>query len=130
MVIFNKSLVRVTSVFRTCYSPDFEEADFYRPSFQYTWLNCYFLGSLRDSRPNILYYYVALGTCEIVRNFIKQLSLSLRYLVSSDSALCYRDSIVTLSIPATIMEAVKTPKVMLRMSSQSRFLKSSEMNEI
>jgi len=37
---------------------------------------------------------------------LQQLSLSLRYLVSLHTALWYRDSIVTLSIPATIQEAV------------------------
>ena len=37
---------------------------------------------------------------------LQQLSLSLRYLVSLYTALWYRDSIVTLSIPATTQEAV------------------------
>ena len=37
---------------------------------------------------------------------LQQLSLSLRYLVSLYTALWYRDSIVTLTIPATTQEAV------------------------
>ena len=39
-------------------------------------------------------------------SLLQQLSLSLLYLVSLDTALVYRDSIVTLSIPATSQEAV------------------------
>jgi len=46
MVIFYEALVTVTSVFKPCYSPDLEKADFDRQSFQYTWLNSYFFCSL------------------------------------------------------------------------------------
>jgi len=46
MVIVYKAPVSLTSVFKTCYSPDLEKADFDRQSFQYTWLNSYFFGSL------------------------------------------------------------------------------------
>jgi len=49
MVIVYKALVSLTSVFKTCYSPDLEKADFNRQSFQYTWLNSYFFSSLRES---------------------------------------------------------------------------------
>jgi len=48
IVIVYKSLVSLTSVFKTCYSPDLERADFDRGSFQYTWLNSYFFNSLQD----------------------------------------------------------------------------------
>jgi len=53
MVIVYKAPVSLTSVFKTCYSPDFD-----RQSFQYTWLNSYFFSSLRESNkgPNILSY--------------------------------------------------------------------------
>jgi len=37
MVIVSKTLVSLTSVFKTCYSPNLERADFDRQSFQYTW---------------------------------------------------------------------------------------------
>jgi len=43
----------------------------------------------------------------MVRSLLQQLSLSLRYLVSLDTTVWYRDSIVTLSIPATTQEVVK-----------------------
>ena len=56
VVIVYNALVSLTSVFKTCYSPDLEKADFDRQSFQYTWLNSYFFSSLRESRPNILSY--------------------------------------------------------------------------
>jgi len=49
MVIVYKPPVSLTSVFRTCYSPDLERADFDRQSFQYTWLNSYFFSPLRES---------------------------------------------------------------------------------
>jgi len=49
MVIVYKAPVSLTSVFKTCYSPDLERADFDRQSFQYTLLNSYFLSSLRES---------------------------------------------------------------------------------
>jgi len=49
MVIVYKASVSLTSVFRTCYSPDLEKADFDRRSFQFTWLNSYFFGSLQES---------------------------------------------------------------------------------
>jgi len=42
---------------------------------------------------------------------LQQLSLSLRYLVSLYTALWYRDSIVTLTLPATTQEAV-TPIIL------------------
>jgi len=47
MVFVYKALVSLTSVFKTCYSLDLEEADFDRQSFQYTWLNSYFFSSLQ-----------------------------------------------------------------------------------
>jgi len=56
MVIVYKAPVGLTSVFKTCSSPDLEKADFNRQSFQYTWLNSYFFCSLRESRPNTLSY--------------------------------------------------------------------------
>jgi len=49
MPIVYKAPVRVTRLFKTCYSPDLKRSDFNRLSFQYTWLNNYFLGSLRES---------------------------------------------------------------------------------
>jgi len=49
MVIVYKAPVSLTSVFKTCYSPDIERADFDRQSYQYTWLNSYFFSSLRES---------------------------------------------------------------------------------
>jgi len=49
MVIVYKAPVSLTSVFKTWYSPDLEKADFDGQSFQYTWLNSYFLSSLRES---------------------------------------------------------------------------------
>jgi len=49
MVIVYKAPVSLTSVFKTWYSPDVERADFDRKSFQYTWLDSYFFGSLRES---------------------------------------------------------------------------------
>ena len=45
MIIVYKALVSLTSVFKTCYSPNLERADFDRQSFQYTWLNSYFFSS-------------------------------------------------------------------------------------
>ena len=36
IVIVYKATVSLTSVFKTCYSPDLERADFDRQSFQYT----------------------------------------------------------------------------------------------
>ena len=36
MVIVYKAPVSLTSVFKHCYSPDLEKADFDRQSFQYT----------------------------------------------------------------------------------------------
>jgi len=47
-VIVYKAPVSLTSVFKTCYSPDLEKVDFDRQSFQYTWLNSYFFSSLRE----------------------------------------------------------------------------------
>jgi len=49
MVIVYKAPVSLKSVFKTCYSPDLERAAFDRQSFQYTWLNSYFFGSLQES---------------------------------------------------------------------------------
>jgi len=49
MVIVCKAPVSLTSVFKTCYSPNLERADFDNQSFQDTWLNSYFFGSLRES---------------------------------------------------------------------------------
>ena len=48
-VIVHKAPVSRTSIFKTCYSPNLERADFDRRSFQYTWLNSYFFSSLRES---------------------------------------------------------------------------------
>ena len=47
--------VGLTSVFKTCYSPDLERADFDRQSYQYTWLNSYFFSSLRESNKDQTY---------------------------------------------------------------------------
>jgi len=55
MVIVYKAPVSLTSVFKTCHSPDLERADFDRESFQYTWLNSYFFSSLRESNKNQTY---------------------------------------------------------------------------
>jgi len=101
MVIVYKAPVSLTSVFKTCYSPNLEKADFDQQSFQYTWLNRYFFSSLRESSKTQL-----LGSCDIVRSLLQEVSLSLRYLVSLYTALWYRDSIVTLSIPATTQKVV------------------------
>ena len=49
MVIVYKASVSLTNVFKPCYSPDLEIADFGRQSLQYTWLNSYFFSSLRES---------------------------------------------------------------------------------
>jgi len=49
MVFVYKTPVSLTSVFKTCYSSNLEEADFDRQSFQYSWLNSYFFSSLRES---------------------------------------------------------------------------------
>jgi len=49
MVIVSKAPVSLTRVFGTCYSPDVEEAGLDGQSFQYTWLNSYFLSLLRES---------------------------------------------------------------------------------
>ena len=49
MVTVYKAPVSLTSVFKPCYSPDLERADFGRQSFPYTWLNSYFFSSLRES---------------------------------------------------------------------------------
>ena len=38
IVIVYKAPVSLTSVFKYCYSPDLESADFDRQSIQYTWL--------------------------------------------------------------------------------------------
>jgi len=48
IVIVYKAPVSLTSVFKTCYFPDLEKADFDRQSFQYTWLNSYFFSSLKN----------------------------------------------------------------------------------
>ena len=55
MVIVYKAPLSLTSVFRTCYSRNLEKADFDRQSFQYTWLNSYFFGSLRESNKTQTY---------------------------------------------------------------------------
>jgi len=49
MVIVYKAPVSLTTVFKTCYSPNLKRADFDRQSFQYTWFNSYFFSSLRES---------------------------------------------------------------------------------
>ena len=48
MVIVYKGSGSLTSVFKPCYPPDLERADFGRQRFQYTWLNSYFFRSLRE----------------------------------------------------------------------------------
>jgi len=92
MVIVYKAPVSLTSVFKTCNSPDLERADFDRQSFQYTWLNSYFFSSLRESNKDqrLLANRILLGSCDIVRSLLQQLSLSLRYLVSLYTALWYQ----------------------------------------
>jgi len=55
MVMVYKAPVSLTSVFKTCYPPDLERADFDRQSFQYTWLNSYFFSSLRESNEDQTY---------------------------------------------------------------------------
>jgi len=60
IVIVYKTPVSLTSVFKTCYSPNLERADFDRQSFQYTWLNSYFFSSLRE--PNKTKHTLLLGT--------------------------------------------------------------------
>jgi len=55
MLIVFKAPVSLTSVFKTCYSPDLGSEDFDRQSFQYTWLNSYFFSSLRESNKNQTY---------------------------------------------------------------------------
>ena len=49
MVIVYKAPVSLTSIFKPCYSPDLERADFGRQSFHYTWFNSYFFSSLCES---------------------------------------------------------------------------------
>ena len=49
IVIVYKAPGSLTSVFKPCYSPDLERADFGRQSFQYTWLNSYSFSSFRAS---------------------------------------------------------------------------------
>ena len=49
MVIVYKAPVSLTSLFKTCYLPHLDRADFDRQSFPYSWLNSYFIGSLRES---------------------------------------------------------------------------------
>jgi len=66
IVIVYKAPVCLTSVFKTCYSPDLERADFDRQSAQYTWLNGYFFSSLQESSPNILSYKELLASCNIL----------------------------------------------------------------
>jgi len=46
MVIVYKASVSLISVFKTWYSPNLERADFKTQSFQYSWLNSYFLSAL------------------------------------------------------------------------------------
>ena len=106
IVIVYKAPVSLKSGFKTSYSPDSERADFNRQSFQYTWLNNYFFSSLQEFRPTILRYEELLGSCDRVRSLLQQLSLNLWYLVSFDTALWYSDSILTLSIPATTLQAI------------------------
>ena len=55
MVIVYKAPVSLTSVFKTCYFPELEKADFDRKSLQYTWLNSYFFSSLRESNKDQSY---------------------------------------------------------------------------
>ena len=49
MVIVYKAPVSLISVFKPCYSPNLERADFGRQSFQYTWMNSFFFSSLLES---------------------------------------------------------------------------------
>ena len=102
MVIVYNAPVSLTSVFKPCYSPDLERADFGRQRFQYTWLNSYFFKF--TSRIHQDQTYLAIkelpGSCDIVRSLLQQLSLSLWHLVSLDTTLWYRAThVVTLSIP-------------------------------
>ena len=65
MVIVYKAPVSMTGVFKTCYSPNLERADFDRQSFQYTWLNSYFFRSLREASETQTYlairYYLVVA---------------------------------------------------------------------
>ena len=49
MVIAYKASDSLTSVFKSCYSPDLERTELNRESFQYTWLNSYFFDLLQES---------------------------------------------------------------------------------
>jgi len=64
MVIVYKAPVSLISIFKTCYSPNLERADFDRPTFQYTWLNSYFFGSLRE--PSKTQTYLAIKNYLVV----------------------------------------------------------------
>src|ERR1700712_1101108 len=95
MVIVYKARDSLTSVFKICYSPDLERADFDRQRFQYTWLNSYFFSSLRES-------LVLLRTTWLLRDSkkfcLQQLSLKPPVLVLLRSRTWgYRHSIVTLT---------------------------------
>jgi len=64
MVIVYKAPVSLISVFKTCDSQTLEMADFERHSFQYTWLNSYFFGSLRE--PSKTQTYLAIKNYLVV----------------------------------------------------------------
>jgi len=49
VVIVYKGPASLTSVFKTCYSPDLEKVDFDQQNIQYTWLNRYFFSLLPES---------------------------------------------------------------------------------
>jgi len=59
MVLVSKATVTLTSVFKTCYSPKLEKADFDRQSIQYTCLKIYFFSSLQE--PNKTKHTLLLG---------------------------------------------------------------------
>ena len=48
IVIVYKAPVTLTCVFKPCYSPDLEGADFGRQRFQYSWLDSYFFSWLQE----------------------------------------------------------------------------------
>jgi len=49
IVIVHKTLLSLTSLFKTFYSPGLQKANFARLRFQYTWWNSYFFSSLGES---------------------------------------------------------------------------------
>src|SRR6201995_141360 len=97
----------LTSVFKVLLFSGLRESRLRQTEFQYTWLNSHFFSSLQESRPNILSIKELLGSCDIVRSLLQQLSLSLRYLVSLHTALWYRAIVsLTYRFPPSPREAV------------------------